>query len=401
MTKELTEVNSSNVAAIGFDAGVLTVKYKNNRTYEYHGVPEELYNEILKAESVGQILAEKVKGQFSTQPVAKEDVDVNEEGKTDDTENTEETPEPEEQTAGDSEPDTDTEPAADAGEARGETGADANTEESGVADENSDDTEKPAEGEENQQDGVSTEEGDAVGETEEANADGSGEPANGSGADEGTDTPATSDDTPADDASDADGAGGEGSAGASTEAGENPDDDGDEEATAREGDDSPRLLEDGSVPEQDWLEEAANVILEHFKADKIEHTGVSPENVVIWSVLKLDEDKSDVPIEVKTGTLLELYNTAITAEPTELDQEPNEAQSKNLNAIRDALSRFKIDLQYERVEEKSGDRFWNLKTTVERDDRTLNYTTKIVENCTKDEAEAATEEIVANFVLAG
>ena len=339
MTKELIEVNSSNVAALGFDAGVLTVKYKNNRTYQYHGVPETVYNEVLKAESVGQALAELVKGQYPTEPIKKEDQD-------DETEN---------ETAGDSEPDTDQGDAAETDEAGTETGAGTTAE--GVDDES--DTDTPSNAGEKQE-----AESGSVEQAEGTAPDESSEPAK----EPGADTPASPDSASPDDGND---------------------------------DSGPNL---GVDADEDELEAMIELILKHFGGDGLEQVGVREDDgVIIFTVYKLDEDASDVPIEIITGTLLELYNHATTA-PTgpepELDQEPNEEQSENLNTLRDHLAKFEIDLQYERVEEKSGDRFWNLKTSIERDDRTLNYSTKIVENCTKDEAEAAAEEIIANFVKA-
>lgn len=397
MTKELIEVNSSNVAAIGFDGGVLTVKYKNNRTYQYHGVPEDVFNEVLKAESVGQALAEKIKGQYPTEPVKKEETDDKSETK------------PEDEAAGDSEPDTDQGDATQADEAGGEAGE--TTPAEGVNDESDTDTASNA-GEKQEAESGSVEE--PAGQAEA----GSGEPSEQPGADT-TDTP---DSAPPDDGDNADGAGEQSDVGASTETGKDDDGggtqeendtgevqepvsggvDGDTSGTDQGGGEkaTPTL---GLEADDEEITEMINDILKHFKGDGLEQVGVREDDqVIIFSVYKEDEDVSDVPIEIVTGTLLELFGHATTKTPeAELDQTPTEDQSENLDLLRDELSKFEIDLQYERVEDKIGDRYWNLKASVEREDRTLTYTTRIVENCTKDEAETAAEDIVANFVKAG
>jgi len=78
MSKEMFTVkNSSNVASVGYDteAGILTVSYNNNRSYDYYDVPPEVFAEIQSVESVGTYLASEVKGKFSTKPVEKGNAD--------------------------------------------------------------------------------------------------------------------------------------------------------------------------------------------------------------------------------------------------------------------------------------------------------------------------------------
>lgn len=68
---KMQPVTSSQVESIGYDAAtkVLAVKFKSGM-YEYDGVPPEVHDGILKAESVGKFLGAHVKGKFQFRKVA-------------------------------------------------------------------------------------------------------------------------------------------------------------------------------------------------------------------------------------------------------------------------------------------------------------------------------------------
>jgi len=55
---EMIPVESSNVAAIGYDpvTATLRVQFIKGRTYEYYSVPEHLYQGLIDAGSKGQFL---------------------------------------------------------------------------------------------------------------------------------------------------------------------------------------------------------------------------------------------------------------------------------------------------------------------------------------------------------
>ena len=57
------EVKSSTLAAIKYDAeeSVLCVRFRSGDEYEYQGVPESVYQGILKARSVGKYFDQHVK----------------------------------------------------------------------------------------------------------------------------------------------------------------------------------------------------------------------------------------------------------------------------------------------------------------------------------------------------
>ena len=65
---EMTEVVSSNIAAIGWEDDKLFVTFKSKLTvptnYSYEGVPKELFEEMLIAPSVGKFFNEKIKVEY-------------------------------------------------------------------------------------------------------------------------------------------------------------------------------------------------------------------------------------------------------------------------------------------------------------------------------------------------
>lgn len=61
---EMTNVNSSSVAAVGYDESSQTLQVEFNRgtTYQYFDVPEQIFEGLVQADSVGAYLNEQVKG---------------------------------------------------------------------------------------------------------------------------------------------------------------------------------------------------------------------------------------------------------------------------------------------------------------------------------------------------
>jgi hypothetical protein len=60
----LTPVTSSNIEAIGHNGSRLFVRFKGGGLYSYQGVPEEVYREGLKMESVGSWFRASVRGHY-------------------------------------------------------------------------------------------------------------------------------------------------------------------------------------------------------------------------------------------------------------------------------------------------------------------------------------------------
>jgi hypothetical protein len=68
---EMHYVDSSNVEAVGYEseAQELHVQFLSGAYYIYHGVPREIYDDLLAAPSIGSFLNRVVKGvyQFTKQ----------------------------------------------------------------------------------------------------------------------------------------------------------------------------------------------------------------------------------------------------------------------------------------------------------------------------------------------
>lgn len=62
----MQRVESSNVEEIGYDEEnqIMNVRYKNNSLYCYKGVPQNEYDALLYAPSVGKYLHSNIKGVY-------------------------------------------------------------------------------------------------------------------------------------------------------------------------------------------------------------------------------------------------------------------------------------------------------------------------------------------------
>ena len=60
----MTPVQSSNLAALGYDANGLFVAFRNGSTYRYPSVPREVYEGALEAPSVGSWFAGAIRGRY-------------------------------------------------------------------------------------------------------------------------------------------------------------------------------------------------------------------------------------------------------------------------------------------------------------------------------------------------
>jgi len=60
----LENVDSSNIASVGWGATILAVKFANGSTYLYVGVPEMKYQKFLAAESMGRFLNLDIKPHY-------------------------------------------------------------------------------------------------------------------------------------------------------------------------------------------------------------------------------------------------------------------------------------------------------------------------------------------------
>ena len=64
---KLNEVVSSNIKSIGYGEGTLVIEYLGSTQYEYYDVPQEVYDELVKAESKGRFVNQNIKGKYKYQ----------------------------------------------------------------------------------------------------------------------------------------------------------------------------------------------------------------------------------------------------------------------------------------------------------------------------------------------
>lgn len=76
---DLTRVKSSNVDAVGYDDGVLEVHFRNGARYRYAGVEAEEYDALLKADSVGRFLNERIKPNYTYERLEDRDRELDDE----------------------------------------------------------------------------------------------------------------------------------------------------------------------------------------------------------------------------------------------------------------------------------------------------------------------------------
>lgn len=59
-------VESSNLASVGYDAAkqILEIEFNHGGIYQYSDVPQEVYNELMRADSLGRYFANKIKNNY-------------------------------------------------------------------------------------------------------------------------------------------------------------------------------------------------------------------------------------------------------------------------------------------------------------------------------------------------
>lgn len=57
-------INSSSIKSAGYDNGTLEVEFKQGLIYQYYGVPEEFWINLMVSDSAGSYLAKNIKNEF-------------------------------------------------------------------------------------------------------------------------------------------------------------------------------------------------------------------------------------------------------------------------------------------------------------------------------------------------
>lgn len=67
---DLFPVDSTMLASVGYDskARLLVVLYNSGKAYEYLDVPQEVYQNLIKAESIGHFMHDHILNQYDYRP---------------------------------------------------------------------------------------------------------------------------------------------------------------------------------------------------------------------------------------------------------------------------------------------------------------------------------------------
>lgn len=59
-------VSSSAISSVGYDDGssTLELEFKSGSVYDYHGVPPDVYRELMEADSKGRFVSSNIKGRY-------------------------------------------------------------------------------------------------------------------------------------------------------------------------------------------------------------------------------------------------------------------------------------------------------------------------------------------------
>jgi hypothetical protein len=60
----LIPVDSSAIAAVGYDGSTLTVEFHNGRIYDHPGVPYEIFEGLMRASSKGAFYNRYIRGKY-------------------------------------------------------------------------------------------------------------------------------------------------------------------------------------------------------------------------------------------------------------------------------------------------------------------------------------------------
>ena len=66
---KMVQVNSSNIAAVGYEGNTLVIDFHSGGTYAYYGVPATVYQALMAAPSHGKYHARNIKYVFPYQRI--------------------------------------------------------------------------------------------------------------------------------------------------------------------------------------------------------------------------------------------------------------------------------------------------------------------------------------------
>ena len=68
---KMTPVSSSNLSAIGYDRGTMHIRFNSGGTYAYYDVPEDVYRDLMNADSKGRYFNYHIKGQYDDTKISR------------------------------------------------------------------------------------------------------------------------------------------------------------------------------------------------------------------------------------------------------------------------------------------------------------------------------------------
>lgn len=66
---ERINVDSSMINTIGFQSGTLEVEFSSGKTYQYFGVPDEVFEDMKNSVSMGKFFNQKIKSTYDSIPL--------------------------------------------------------------------------------------------------------------------------------------------------------------------------------------------------------------------------------------------------------------------------------------------------------------------------------------------
>lgn len=72
-------VKSSNLASVGYDAGkkILDIEFNSGKVYRYYKVPEDVYSQLMKAESAGKFFSSDIRNVYESHEIGDKSLIIN------------------------------------------------------------------------------------------------------------------------------------------------------------------------------------------------------------------------------------------------------------------------------------------------------------------------------------
>ena len=72
---EMVDVESSNIAAVGYNRGTTRIKFKSGKVFDYAAVRRAVYDNMIKSDSVGKFFNKEIKGKYESTEISTDQTD--------------------------------------------------------------------------------------------------------------------------------------------------------------------------------------------------------------------------------------------------------------------------------------------------------------------------------------